>query len=162
MLQTMSALSKKNSGLKNDEVSKWGDVRIIVSCMRILLWLEMWREPVIDWIKLIFKKKKNWIQKRRVVERKRVNMRRVWAGEKKLGEKEAVLWRARVGTKERGQRARMYGHGLGNVTERVRKREGQKTNWVHFSRHWREAFHCQNYNSRFSDGDITSAGGNFV
>lgn len=51
-----------------------------------------------------------------------------------MGEKEAVLWRARVGTKERGQRARMYGHGLGNVTERVRKREGQKTNWVHFSR----------------------------
>lgn len=28
----------------------------------------------------------------------------------------------------------MYGHGLGNVTARVRKREGQKTNWVHFSR----------------------------
>lgn len=28
----------------------------------------------------------------------------------------------------------MYGHGLGNVTERVRKREGQKTNWEHFSR----------------------------
>ena len=28
----------------------------------------------------------------------------------------------------------MYGHGLGNVTERVRKREEQKTNWLHFSR----------------------------
>lgn len=28
----------------------------------------------------------------------------------------------------------MYGHGLENVTERVRKSEGQKTNWVHFSR----------------------------
>lgn len=26
----------------------------------------------------------------------------------------------------------MYGHGLGNVTARVRKREGQKTNLLHF------------------------------
>lgn len=26
----------------------------------------------------------------------------------------------------------MYGHGLGNVTARVRKREGQKTNVLHF------------------------------
>lgn len=38
-----------------------------------------------------------------------------------------------VGTKERGQRGRMYGHGLGNVTARVRMWETQKTNWVHFS-----------------------------
>ena len=28
----------------------------------------------------------------------------------------------------------MYGHELGNVTPRVRKRERQKTNWEHFSR----------------------------
>lgn len=34
----------------------------------------------------------------------------------KLGEKKA----ARAGTKDRGQRARMYGHGLGNLSERVR------------------------------------------
>jgi len=33
-----------------------------------------------------------------------------------------------------GQRGRMYGHGHGNVTARVRKHEGQKSNWVHFSR----------------------------
>lgn len=51
-----------------------------------------------------------------------------------MGEKKAVWRRAGVGSKERGQRGRMYGHGLGNVTARVRKREGQKTNWVHFSR----------------------------
>lgn len=50
------------------------------------------------------------------------------------GEKKSWVRRAEVGTKERGQRGRMYGHGLGNVTARVRKREGQKTNWVHFSR----------------------------
>lgn len=58
----------------------------------------------------------------------------------------------------------MYGHGLGNVTARVRKREGQKTNWVHFSRNAIEErrFIVGNYNSRFSDGAITSAGGNFV
>lgn len=29
--------------------------------------------------------------------------------------------RVKVWSKERGQRAGMYGHGLGNVTERVRK-----------------------------------------
>lgn len=40
--------------------------------------------------------------------------------------------RVEVGTKDRGQRVRMYGHGLENVTARVRKREGQKTNWAQF------------------------------
>lgn len=40
-----------------------------------------------------------------------------------MGEKKAVWQRPEVGTKKRGQRGRMYGHGLGNVTARVRKRE---------------------------------------
>lgn len=37
------------------------------------------------------------------------------------GEGSICSLRVKVWSKERGQRAGMYGHGLGNVTERVRK-----------------------------------------
>lgn len=52
-----------------------------------------------------------------------------------LGEKKKKKSRARAGTKDRGQRVRMYGHRLGNVTERVRKseRDGKQTGSIFFS-----------------------------
>lgn len=75
----------------------------------------------------------------------------------------------RTGTKDRGQRGRMYGHSLGNMTEKSEKVRGteNKLDVFFFSSLIamplkRGVSLSQNHNSRLSDGDITSAGGNFV
>lgn len=64
----------------------------------------------------------------------------------------------------------MYGHSLGNMTEKSEKVRGteNKLDAGFFSPLLivmplkRGVSLSQNHNSRLSDGDITSAGGNFV
>lgn len=163
ILQTVSALSQ-NRRPKTDDISIRNDtVIIIISWARIHLWLVMWQVlwPIIDWIKLILrrnrKKKEGWEKEWWECERERQR-------EKKLGEKKAVQRRAEVGTTDKraeGKNVWAWTWECDSESEKARETEN-KLGTFSSQCHWGEAFHCQNYNSRFSDGAITSAGGNFV
>lgn len=90
-------------------------------------------------------------------------------GGRTLGRRECWV---SAGTKGRGQRGRMYGHSLGNVTAKSEKVRGTENKLDAFFFFFfplliamplkRGVSLSQNHNSRLSDGDITSAGGNFV
>lgn len=137
----------KIAAWKYDDGSNWGDTLIIISWMSLLLWLVMRLVPFkIDWIRLI------------------LQLERKWRGERKLGENGRGLaegWKLR--TKERAEGKNVWARTWECDSKSEKARGTENKLGTFFSQcHWREAFHCQSYSSRFSDGAITSAGGNFV